>query len=68
MQEDVQEDSGWKLVHGDVFRPPRHTLLLSVLLGSGAQIFMMVGVTTSPTPRTPTLTRSIRVTGVFVPE
>jgi transmembrane 9 superfamily protein 2/4 len=45
-QEDVQEDSGWKLVHGDVFRPPKHTLLLSVLLGSGAQLFMMVGVTT----------------------
>lgn len=47
MQEDVQEDSGWKLVHGDVFRPPKHTLLLSVLLGSGSQLFMMVGATTS---------------------
>lgn len=46
MQEDVQEDSGWKLVHGDVFRPPKHTLLLSVLLGSGSQLFMMVGATT----------------------
>ena len=50
MQEDVQEDSGWKLVHGDVFRPPRHTLLLSVLLGSGSQLFMMVGATTSISP------------------
>jgi transmembrane 9 superfamily member 2/4 len=47
MQEDVQEDSGWKLVHGDVFRPPRYILLLSVLLGSGSQLFMMVGATTS---------------------
>ena len=47
MQEDVQEDSGWKLVHGDVFRPPKYTLLLSVLLGSGSQLFMMVGATTS---------------------
>jgi transmembrane 9 superfamily protein 2/4 len=47
MQEDVQEDSGWKLVHGDVFRPPRYTLLLSVLLGNGSQLFMMVGATTS---------------------
>jgi transmembrane 9 superfamily protein 2/4 len=47
MQEDVQEDSGWKLVHGDVFRPPRYILLLSVLLGSGSQLFMMVGITTS---------------------
>ena len=47
LQEDVQEDSGWKLVHGDVFRPPKHSLLLSVLLGSGSQLFMMVGCTTS---------------------
>jgi len=46
MAEEVQEDSGWKLVHGDVFRPPKHTLLLSVLLGSGSQLFMMVGATT----------------------
>lgn len=43
--DDVQEDSGWKLVHGDVFRPPRYSMLLSVLLGSGAQIFVMLGVT-----------------------
>src|ERR1700738_365346 len=49
-EEDVQEDSGWKLVHGDVFRPPRYTLLLSVLLGSGSQLFMMVGVTTGTRP------------------
>lgn len=44
-EDDLQEDSGWKLVHGDVFRAPRHTLLLSVLLGSGAQLFVMTGVT-----------------------
>ena len=50
MAEDVHEDSGWKLVHGDVFRPPKHTLLLSVFLGSGSQLFMMVGATTG-TPR-----------------
>lgn len=42
---DDQEDSGWKLVHGDVFRPPKHALLLSVLLGNGAQLFMMTGFT-----------------------
>ena len=53
MQEDVQEDSGWKLVHGDVFRPPKRTLLLSVLLGSGSQLFMMVGATTSIDPLAP---------------
>lgn len=32
------EDTGWKLVHGDVFRPPQHPMLLSVALGTGAQI------------------------------
>ena len=53
MQEDVQEDSGWKLVHGDVFRPPKHTLLLSILLGSGSQLFMMVGATTGIVPGYP---------------
>ncbi|KAK5069813.1 Transmembrane 9 superfamily member 2 [Lithohypha guttulata] len=45
MDDDVQEDSGWKLVHGDVFRAPRYSMLLSVLLGSGAQLFVMVGLT-----------------------
>jgi transmembrane 9 superfamily member 2/4 len=44
-EDDIQEDSGWKLVHGDVFRSPRHSLLLSVLLGNGAQLFCMAGVT-----------------------
>ncbi|KAI9804190.1 MAG: hypothetical protein M1825_001592 [Sarcosagium campestre] len=41
----VQEDSGWKLVHGDVFRTPSHPLVLSIFLGSGAQLFVMVGTT-----------------------
>ncbi|KAG8623434.1 hypothetical protein KVT40_008410 [Elsinoe batatas] len=45
LTDDVQEDSGWKLVHGDVFRPPRHALLLSVLVGNGAQLFLMTGFT-----------------------
>ncbi|KIW10437.1 hypothetical protein PV08_11401 [Exophiala spinifera] len=43
--DDIQEDSGWKLVHGDVFRSPRYILALSVLLGNGAQLFVMTGVT-----------------------
>ncbi|MCJ1330258.1 hypothetical protein MMC10_006941 [Thelotrema lepadinum] len=43
--EAVQEDSGWKLVHGDVFRPPQSTLLMSVFLGNGAQLFFMTGIT-----------------------
>ncbi|EHY53706.1 Transmembrane 9 super member 2 [Exophiala dermatitidis] len=45
VEDDIQEDSGWKLVHGDVFRSPRHILMLSVLLGNGAQLFVMTGVT-----------------------
>jgi transmembrane 9 superfamily protein 2/4 len=45
LDEDVQDDSGWKLVHGDVFRPPKNPMLLSVLLGSGAQLFFMTGTT-----------------------
>ncbi|KAJ2026086.1 Transmembrane 9 super member 2 [Coemansia sp. S16] len=40
--EDLQEDFGWKLVHGDVFRPPQSFQYLSVLLGSGYQLFWMV--------------------------
>lgn len=43
--EDAQEDFGWKLVHGDVFRPPTRYMLLSVLAGSGTQLFIMVLVT-----------------------
>ena len=67
MQEDVQEDSGWKLVHGDVFRPPKHTLLLSVLLGSGSQLFMMVGATTSTAPKNYLLTAVFALLGFLSP-
>lgn len=45
IEDGVQEDSGWKLVHGDVFRCPKSPLLLSIMLGNGAQLFMMTGVT-----------------------
>lgn len=45
VEDGVQEDSGWKLVHGDVFRSPKNPLFLSILLGNGAQIFMMAGLT-----------------------
>jgi transmembrane 9 superfamily protein 2/4 len=45
VEDGIQEDSGWKLVHGDVFRCPKHPLLLSVFLGNGAQLFVMTGVT-----------------------
>ncbi|KAI2649868.1 Transmembrane 9 superfamily member 4 [Labeo rohita] len=40
--EDTMEESGWKNVHGDVFRPPQYPMILSSLLGSGIQLFCMV--------------------------
>ena len=40
--DDVSEDFGWKLVHGDVFRKPRHSKLLAVFVGSGVHILAMV--------------------------
>eukprot|EP00182_Erythrolobus_australicus_P001806 CAMPEP_0185829594 /NCGR_PEP_ID=MMETSP1353-20130828/344_1 /TAXON_ID=1077150 /ORGANISM="Erythrolobus australicus, Strain CCMP3124" /LENGTH=637 /DNA_ID=CAMNT_0028527409 /DNA_START=116 /DNA_END=2029 /DNA_ORIENTATION=+ len=45
-EEDDQEDvTGWKLVHGDVFRAPQAAAMLSVLYGTGAQIFWITVVT-----------------------
>ncbi|KAJ3110864.1 hypothetical protein HK100_002879, partial [Physocladia obscura] len=44
-QEDPQEDFGWKLVHGDVFRTPVHSIFLSVMVGSGGQLFVMACMT-----------------------
>jgi len=45
LSEDVQEDFGWKLVHGEVFRSPRWPTALSVLVGNGAQLVTMTGIT-----------------------
>ena len=43
--EEGSEETGWKLVHGDVFRPPQtHPMLLCVLVGTGAQICMAFGL------------------------
>jgi len=40
--EDAKEEAGWKLVHADVFRPPRYRpMLFSVLVGSGMQVTAM---------------------------
>ena len=36
------EESGWKLVHGDVFRAPRHLPTLAALLGTGVQMALLV--------------------------
>ncbi|KAK4757773.1 hypothetical protein SAY87_019074 [Trapa incisa] len=44
-QEEAQEETGWKLVHGDVFRPPSHSDLLCIYVGTGVQFFGMILVT-----------------------
>lgn len=44
-QEEAQEETGWKLVHGDVFRPPGHEMLLSVFVGNGVQVLTMTAIT-----------------------
>ena len=40
-KEDLQEESGWKLVHADVFRPPQWPILLCCSLGTGMQLLAM---------------------------
>ena len=35
--EDVLEETGWKLVHGDVFRAPWNIGLLTALIGGGTR-------------------------------
>mmetsp|Transcript_15345 Transcript_15345/g.36230 ORF Transcript_15345/g.36230 Transcript_15345/m.36230 type:complete len:665 (+) Transcript_15345:75-2069(+) len=42
---ELREETGWKLVYGDVFRPPAHASLLSALLGTGVQLLAMCGAT-----------------------
>ena len=42
LDNEFQEDSGWKLLHGDVFRIPEKSMLLSILVGSGTQLFLMI--------------------------
>ncbi|PPR87016.1 hypothetical protein GOBAR_AA33673 [Gossypium barbadense] len=42
LERDVSEECGWKLVHGDVFRPPSNLALLSAVVGTGAQLALLV--------------------------
>ncbi|XP_078433979.1 transmembrane nine 1 [Wolffia australiana] len=42
LERDVNEESGWKLVHGDVFRSPQSLAILSALVGTGAQLSLLV--------------------------
>ncbi|KAL6559964.1 Transmembrane 9 superfamily member 7 [Orobanche gracilis] len=44
-QDEAQEETGWKLVHGDVFRAPMNSGLMCVYVGTGVQIFGMTVVT-----------------------
>lgn len=52
------EESGWKMVSGDVFRSPKSAMLLCVQLGSGVQIILSSFITLffaalgAPTPCT----------------
>eukprot|EP01059_Diplonema_ambulator_P033785 TRINITY_DN721_c0_g1_i2.p1 TRINITY_DN721_c0_g1~~TRINITY_DN721_c0_g1_i2.p1 ORF type:complete len:632 (+),score=203.04 TRINITY_DN721_c0_g1_i2:119-2014(+) len=39
--EEQQEETGWKLVHTEVFRTPPHALWLCVYVGTGAQLLGM---------------------------
>ncbi len=38
----IGEDSGWKQIHGDVFRAPEHLILFSALYGTGSQLIFLV--------------------------
>ncbi|XP_030466220.1 transmembrane 9 superfamily member 8-like [Syzygium oleosum] len=44
-QEEAQEETGWKLVHGDVFRPPSNSDMLCIYVGTGVQFLGMILVT-----------------------
>jgi transmembrane 9 superfamily protein 2/4 len=44
-KEEHMEETGWKLIHGEVFRPPAWGGFLSVLVGTGVQVFAMTLLT-----------------------
>jgi transmembrane 9 superfamily protein 2/4 len=44
-EEAQQEESGWKLIHSEVFRPPAFGAMFSILVGTGVQVFGMALVT-----------------------
>ena len=67
--EESIEETGWKLVHGDVFRPPNNSRIFAAVIGSGIQLFCMMAITIffamlgmlSPASRGALLTASIVV-------
>lgn len=36
-----QEETGWKYIHGDVFRFPKNKSLVAACIGSGTQLFAL---------------------------
>ena len=44
-EEEQKEETGWKLIHGDVFRPPSYGGWLAILVGTGTQVFAMTMTT-----------------------
>lgn len=67
-EEDLgEEESGWKLIHGDVFRFPAHPMFFSAAIGVGGHLFamttMLLGMALlsvfTPTKRGAILTASI---------
>eukprot|EP00668_Euglena_longa_P015985 GGOE01020181.1.p1 GENE.GGOE01020181.1~~GGOE01020181.1.p1 ORF type:complete len:639 (-),score=223.00 GGOE01020181.1:442-2358(-) len=44
-EDEKQEETGWKVVHSDVFREPPHASLLAIYAGTGSQLLGMAVVT-----------------------
>lgn len=45
LDDDFESDTGWRMLRGDVFRPPGNSGLLCVLCGSGSQLVLVAFVT-----------------------
>jgi transmembrane 9 superfamily protein 2/4 len=43
--DEAQEETGWKLVHGDVFRTPENPSILATYIGTGCQLLGMALIT-----------------------
>merc|ERR1712056_113189 len=43
--DEAAEETGWKLVHGDLFRRPRYCKMFAASVGSGLQILVMAIMT-----------------------
>ena len=41
---DEAEETGWKYIHGDVFRFPANKSLFASFVGTGSQLFTMVRI------------------------